>query len=32
MPGGAWPDALGIKEHPVPEGFFSQLVYLFVRR
>jgi len=31
MPGGAWPEALGIEGHPVPEGFFGQLVYPFAR-
>jgi sterol desaturase/sphingolipid hydroxylase (fatty acid hydroxylase superfamily) len=31
MPGGDWPDALGIGGHPVPEGFFAQLVYPFRR-
>ncbi len=30
--GGAWPDALGIVRHPVPEGFLPQLVYPFLRR
>jgi lathosterol oxidase len=32
MPDDAWPDALGIDRHPVPEGFLPQLVYPFVRR
>jgi lathosterol oxidase len=32
MPGGAWPEALGIDGHPVPESFFGQLVYPFRRR
>jgi lathosterol oxidase len=27
LPGDAWPDALGIAGHPVPEGFFLQLAY-----
>jgi lathosterol oxidase len=27
MPGGEWPEALGIASHPVPEGFLAQLVY-----
>lgn len=26
---GSWPEALGIRQHPVPEGFVRQLVYPF---
>jgi lathosterol oxidase len=31
MPGDAWPDELGLPGHPMPEGFFAQLVYPFRR-
>jgi lathosterol oxidase len=31
MPAAEWPAALGIERHPVPEGFFAQLVYPFRR-
>jgi sterol desaturase/sphingolipid hydroxylase (fatty acid hydroxylase superfamily) len=31
MPGGDWPQALGIGGHPVPEGFLVQLAYPFRR-
>jgi lathosterol oxidase len=31
MPGEDWPDELGLPGHPVPEGFFAQLVYPFRR-
>jgi len=27
LPAGAWPDELGITGHPVPAGFFAQLIY-----
>jgi lathosterol oxidase len=31
MPAAEWPAALGIERHPVPEGFFAQLLYPFSR-
>ena len=32
LPRKAWPAALGIKRHPVPEGYLAQAIYPFLGR